>query len=355
MKRIAWAWFLASALLAACATATPAAPAPANEATLPSTPASAPSSAAAESAATPEANVAEAAQPLKLVASFSVIADWLQNVAGERATIIALAGAEAEPHEYEPTPQDSVRLAEADLVFEIGAGFETWLDRLYEASGSRAQRVVLSEGLELRPFGGHEHEHEHGEGEHKQEEGEHKHEHEHGEFDPHVWQNPQNVIKMVERIAEALKAADPAGAETYARNAERYIEQLSALDAEIEQLVSQIPKERRKIATSHEALGYFADRYGFEIIPIFIAPGELNQPSAQAIAEVVKRLREEEVTVIFGESVGDVPALESIARESGAKLGPVLFTDALFAPGKPGSTYLDAMRYNARTLVDVLR
>ncbi|MCX7938504.1 MAG: zinc ABC transporter substrate-binding protein [Thermoflexales bacterium] len=352
MKRAWLAWFAVAALVSACASA-PTTPAPtAAEATALPTPSPAPTAQNVEPTATAK-TTPEVSKRLKAVATFSVIADWLQNVAGDRVEVFTLAGAEVEPHDYEPTPQDSVRLAEADLVFEIGAGFETWLDRLFTASGSRAQRVVLSEGLTLRPFA---HEHEHEGGEHKEGDHEHKEgEHGHGELDPHVWQNPLNVVRIVERMAEALKAADPAGAETYARNAARYAEQLRALDAEIEQLVARIPEERRKIATSHEALGYFADRYGFEIIRVFVAPSEANQPSAQSIAEVVARLREEKVTVIFGESVGDAPALESIAREIGAKIGPPLFTDALFAAGKPGSTYLDAMRYNARTLVDALQ
>ncbi|MCS6773526.1 MAG: zinc ABC transporter substrate-binding protein [Thermoflexales bacterium] len=345
----------------AVACAQPAAPQPAAPAQ-PEPPAAQPTTPAQPQPATTP--VTAQARKLNVVATFSVLGDLVKNVAGDRVNLTVLVGPESDPHDYEPTPQDSARLAEADLLFENGLELEAWIDRLFEASGSKARRVDLSEGIQPIPFAEHSHghgedEHKHGEGAHKHSAGEHKHgegAHKHGEFDPHVWQDPQNVIKMVQNIAAALKQADSANAEAYEKNAASYIAELQTLDKEIESAVANIPAERRKLATSHEALGYFAKRYGFEIISLLgVTPMEGSQPSAQQIAEVVERLKKEKVPVVFLESVGEGSALQQIVEEAGVKVGPVLFTDGLFAPGKEGATYLEAMRYNARVIFEALK
>ncbi|MCS6849250.1 MAG: zinc ABC transporter substrate-binding protein [Anaerolineae bacterium] len=301
---------------------------------------------------------------LKVLATFSIIADLVRNVVGDRVELITLVGPETDSHDYEPTPSDTAKVADAQLIFENGLMFESWLDRLYEASGSRAKRVVLSEGIDPRLFehthGEDEHSHEHGaDGGKEHSHGEEKageHAHEHGEYDPHVWQDVRNAIQMVRNIAQALSEADSANADFYAANADAYIAQLEALDEEIVGLVEQIPEDRRKLVTSHEALGYFADRYGFKVIGAVLGTmsAEAREPSAQDFAKLAEAVKAEGVKVIFLENVTNPQAVERLAKEAGIEIGPSLYTDALGAPGTPGATYIDMMRFNARAIVEAL-
>jgi len=347
-------------LMSACAAPAPVA-VPAQPTSPP--PAEAPTAIPAEAPTTPTP------PGLKAVATFSIIADLVQNVAGEKIELLVLVGRETDSHEYEPTPSDAAKLADAQLIFENGLMFETWLDRLYEASGSRARRIVLSEGINPRPFD-HEHGeegHEHGEEGHSHEgdkaaghgHGEGKaddHAHEHGEFDPHVWQDVRNAIQMVRNIAQALSEADPANADFYAANAQAYIATLEALDEEIVGLVEQLPEDRRRLVTSHEALGYFADRYGFKLVGTVLGTlsAEAREPSAQDIARLAEAIKAEGAKVIFLENVTNPQLVDRVAREAGVAIGPSLYTDALGAPGSPGATYVEMMRFNARAIVEAL-
>lgn len=313
--------------------------------------------------ATP-ASVANDAQPtpsqpskLKAVATFSLISEMVQNVAGDKVELTTLVGPDADVHDFEPAPSDSAKVADAQLIFENGLELESWLDNLYQSSGSKATRVMASEGVKTLEGGGHE-EHDgetHAEGTAEAEK-EAGHD-EHGEFDPHVWQNPQNAIQTVRNISAALAAADPANAATYQANADAYVIKLDALDKEIAALVEQAPADQRKIVTSHAALGYFADRYGFTIVGSVIPAlsTEAGDPSAQDIAKLVEALKAEDVKAIFLESMANPRLVERVAQEAGVKVGPELYTDALGAPGSEGGTYIDAMRFNARALVDSLR
>ncbi|BCX03063.1 MAG: metal ABC transporter substrate-binding protein [Candidatus Roseilinea sp.] len=301
---------------------------------------------------------------LKVLATFSIVADLVRNVASDKVELVTLVGPETDSHDYEPTPSDTAKVADAQLIFENGLMFESWLDRLYEASGSRAKRIMLSEGIDPRPFeqahDAHEHAHEHGtDKEEAHDHGEAKageHAHKHGEYDPHVWQDVRNAIQMVRTIAQALGEADPANADFYAANAEAYIARLEALDEEIVGLVEQIPEDRRKLATSHEALGYFADRYGFKIVGAVLGTmsAEAREPSAQDFAKLAEAVKAEGVKVVFLENVTNPQAVERLAEEAGIEIGPSLYTDALGAPGSPGATYIDMMRFNVRAIVEAL-
>jgi len=297
---------------------------------------------------------------LRAVATFSILADLVQNVAGEKIELVVLVDRDTDTHEYEPSPSDAAKLADAQLIFENGLMFETWLDRLYESSGSTARRIVVSEGINPRPF---EHEHGEEEGAHhhgEEEKSDHGHEkeadHEHGEFDPHVWQDVRNAIQMVRNIAQALSEADPANADFYAANAQAYIATLEALDEEIVGLVEQLPEDRRKLVTSHEALGYFADRYGLVQVGTVLGTlsAEAREPSAQDIARLIEAIKGEGAKVIFLENVTNPQLVDRVAKEASIEIGPSLYTDALGAPGSPGATYVEMMRYNARTIVEAL-
>jgi ABC-type Zn uptake system ZnuABC Zn-binding protein ZnuA len=500
------------------------------------------------------ASVSVAQEPVKVLATYSILGDFVQNVGGDLIDLTVLVGRDGDAHEYEPTPQDSVALANADLIFENGLAFETWLDDLYSASGSAATRVVVSEGLtpramqELGEHAGEEHAHEEVEvsdlspwaggynittltselftsekmqpvfaailestpelsieqiessygamantsfegmtfegnavtftigadttgaesvtcdytfvrteeladfpgnswhlfegsedcGEyryfvaglpHAPEPGATPHfhfrysaksfedittnaevknwypsaypvdttpesivegdqtnarglgtflasvvgveialteeeqmaqatpdDHEHGEFDPHIWHNPQNVMVMVDNIAAALIAADPTNEASYLANATTYKAELEQLDSYMQSEVDKLPAEQRKLVTSHDALGYFADRFGFEVIGAVISSVSTESSDANAgeLAELVDTVKASSVPAIFVENITNTELVEQVAMSAGVKVAPALYTDALGPEDSEGATYLEMMRYNVDTVVTAL-
>lgn len=279
----------------------------------------------------PAAQTPSTTTKLKAVATFSIIGDLVQNVAGDKIELTTLVGAGADVHDFEPTPSDVAKLAGAQLIFENGVGLESWLDPLYTSSGSKAQRVVLSNGMGLIDVS--------------------------GDHDPHLWQDPHNAMQMVKVIRDALVKADPPNATTYQQNAEAYLAKLTALDQEIVSIVDELPKERRKLVTSHDSLGYFARRYGFLIVGSVIASlsTEAGEPSAQDLVALVNGIKQQGVKAIFLESQSNPKLVERVAHEAGVAIGPELYTDALGAAGSAGATYIDAMRFNARAIVNALK
>lgn len=193
-------------------------------------------------------------------------------------------------------------------------------------------------------MGGHDHDH-----------ADHHHDHAHGEFDPHIWHDPNNAVVMVENIRDALMAADPANAAVYAANAEAYIVELLALDAYIREQVAAIPAENRVLVTTHESFGYFAAAYGFEVLSVTGGTTNVADPSAGALAALITAVRESGVPAVFLENVTNPAVLERIAAEAGVTVADTLYTDALGQPGTPGETYLSMMRYNVDTIVEALR
>jgi zinc/manganese transport system substrate-binding protein len=220
-----------------------------------------------------------------------------------------------------------------------GLGFERWLDRLVKASGSKATVVVASKGVKARKAGdGHDHGH--------------KHDHDHG-VDAHAWQNVGNVKIYVDNIRDALGAADPAGAATYQANAAAYQVKLDALEREVRETVAKIPAARRKIITSHEAFGYFEAAYGIQ----FIAPQSVatdSEPSARDVARIISQVKRQQIPAVFLENISDPRLMQRIAKETGAKLGGTLYSDALTERGGPAPTYIDLIRHNISTLAGAL-
>ncbi|MCL4302911.1 MAG: metal ABC transporter substrate-binding protein [Anaerolineae bacterium] len=283
-------------------------------------------------------------EKLKVVATFSILGDLVQNVGGDKIELYTLVGPGSDTHTFEPSPSDSVALVEAKLIFENGLGLETWLDKLYTASDSQAKRVAVTEGLEPIAMAEGDHE-EHGAVD----------EHGHGEFDPHVWQDVANVIHEVEGIRDALVEADPAGAKTYQANAETYLGQLKELDAWVIAEVEKLPKGRRKLVTSHDTFGYFARRYGFDMVGSGLgSTTEAGDPSATQLVSLVEEIKGAGVLVIFVENVSNPRLMEQIAAEAGVTLGPALYTDALTEPGSDGDTYIRMMRHNVTVIVMAL-
>jgi ABC-type Zn uptake system ZnuABC Zn-binding protein ZnuA len=285
-------------------------------------------------------------EPVQAVASFSILGDLVKNVGGEAVAVTMLIDPGVDAHTYDPAPVDLVVLAEADVIFENGLGFEPWLDGFFESTQPPGTRVVVTEGITPREVGQdadeHEEEEDAGDG--------------HGQFDPHVWHDVANVIILVGNIRDALVATDPARAELYEANAAAYIAELEALDASIRGQVGTLPPERRKLVTSHDTFGYFADAYGFEVIGTALGSisTEAGDPSARDIATLITQIEEAGVPAIFAENVANPDLMESIAAEAGVVLAPPLYTDALGPQGSPGETYVGMMQSNVTTIVDAL-
>jgi len=286
---------------------------------------------------------------VNVVTTYSILEDLVENVGGENVGLTTLVGPNGDAHTFEPAPSDNAELAEADVVFENGLEFEPWFDDLYESSGSDAERVAVTDDVETRPIAeeGHGAEEEHSD-EHAGEE--------HGESDPHVWHDVNNAVIMVEEIRAALSEADPDNAQAYERNADEYVSELEALDADVQEQVDAIPEENRALFTSHDTFGYFAGRYGFEVDTALASVStEAGDPSAGETAELVEEIEESGVPAIFGENVSNSGVMEGIASETGVELAPALYTDALGDPGSEGGTYIRMVRYNVSTMSEALQ
>lgn len=277
---------------------------------------------------------ASAQEKFPVVATFSILADFVKNVGGDRIQLHSLVGPDGDAHVYQPSPNDAKKLAEAKLVFTNGLGFEGWMNRLVKSSGTKATVIVASKGvkpLKMEAHAGHDH----------------------GDTDPHAWQSVANAKLYVANIRDALIASDAAGKETYEKNASAYLAKLDELDRDIRAVVARIPSERRKIITSHEAFGYFKAAYGID----FIAPQGVSTEadvSAKDVALIIRQIRTQKIPAVFMENVSDTRLLKQIASETGAKIGGDLFSDALSAANGPASTYLLMMRHNAKQLEGAL-
>lgn len=273
--------------------------------------------------------------PLKVVATFSILGDLVHNVGGDQIDLAVLVAPDGDTHTYEPVPSDSVTLASAALIFEDGLGFETWLNDLYTASGSKAVRVVVTQGITPGTITVGD---------------------EAGETDPHVWQDVYNSIRMVEIIRDTLSQTDPANAVTYQMNANNYLVQLAQLDTEVLQKIATLPPDQRKLATDHDAFGYFANRYGFHIIGTALGSlsTETGDPSAAHIAQLIQDIKAAGAPAIFAENNTNPQIMQQIAQQAGVVVGPPLCSDALSPADGVCPTYVDFIRYNVTSIVGAL-
>lgn len=294
---------------------------------------------------------AAADRPLRVVASFSILADLAAQVAGPVAEVSALVGPDADAHVFQPSPADVRRLAQADLVIVNGLGFEGWLTRLIGSAGYRGPVLICSDGLKPRAApveGGPDHAG-HAQG--------HGHSHAQGGAgapDPHAWQDIANARHYVARIRDALVTARPAQAELLRRRAAAYDAELAALDRRIRADFATLAPQQRRVVSSHDAFGYFAAAYGLE----FLAAQSWNtdsEPSAADIARLIRQIRRQQIRAVFVENVSDARMVQRIARETGAVVGGTLHSDALSAPGGVADSYLKMMSHNAATLLAGLR
>lgn len=311
------------------------------------------STAAAALIATAGASLPSAAaqgSKLKVVATFSVLEDWLKNIGGDAIELSTIVPAGGDTHSFDPTPEQVAAIADANLIFEIGLGFETWLDDMVKASGTSATRVVVSEGITVRTLTeGEDHdEHEH-ESDASPESG---HDHDHGDTDPHIWGNVQNAITACGTIATALGQGDLDLRATFQGAHDAYVGQLGKLDAWVKAQIGTVPADERRIVTSHDALGYYTDAYGIEIVATILGLStEEAEPSAKQIAELVDQIKAAKVKAMFPENIENPQLLESVAQEAGVKVGATLYTDALGEPGSNGDTYIKMITWNTTALV----
>ena len=265
--------------------------------------------------------------PLNVVASFSILGDFVKNVGGERVDVTSLVGPDGDVHVYAPAPADARKIADAKLLVINGLGLEGWLPRLLQASGGKAPIVTATTGIVPLRSG--------------------------SDADPHAWQSVANAKKYVTNIRDALAAVDPADAEVFRRQAEAYLAKLDVLDREVRAAVKQIPENRRKVISTHDAFGYFAAAYGIR----FIAPlgvSTESEASARDVAAIITRIKIEKIPAVFLENISDPRLIRRISAETGAKVGGTLFSDSLTAEKGDAPTYIDMVRHNIRALTNAL-
>ena len=263
---------------------------------------------------------------LKVLATFSILADFVRNVGGDRTEVAALVGSNNDAHVYAPAPADAKKVTDAKVVITNGLGFEGWMTRLVQASGSKAMIIVATKGIAVRRAAGG-----------------------HGDSDPHAWQSAANANVYVANIRDALTAADPAGADAYRAHAAAYLARLDALDAEVKQAVAAIPADRRRVISTHDAFGYFQQAYGIE----FIAPQGVSteaEPSARDVARIITQIKRQKIPAVFLENITDPRLMQRIAQETGARIGGKLFSDALTEEGGEAPSYIEMMRHNIKQI-----
>lgn len=279
------------------------------------------------------ASAAFAQEKLPVVASFSILADFVRQVGGDRLDVTALVGANGDAHVYSPTPADAKAMAAARLVFVNGLHFEGWLPRLVKSSGTKATLITATRGIKPLAAAG------------EAQGGKGGHGHSHGHDDPHAWQSIANAKIYVANIRDALNAADPAGKPAYDANAAAYLARLDALEGQVKAAVARIPAERRKAITTHDAFGYFVKAYGIA----FLAPQGVSteaEASARDVARIIRQIKAQKVPAAFLENVTNPRLIEQIAKESGARIGGELYSDALSDASGPAGTYIDMMKHN---------
>jgi zinc/manganese transport system substrate-binding protein len=287
-----------------------------------------PQAAQAQAAATaPAATVTPAAPPLRVVASFSILADMAQVVGGDAVAVQSLVPANADAHVFSPRPAHAQMVAQADLVVVNGLGFEGWLQRLVQASGYKGPVLDLGRGITPRRQG--------------------------HMADPHAWQDLAQAQLYVAQMRDAFGAARPQQAAAISARALQYQQQMQALDARIRSGLAQVPPERRRVVSPHDAFAYFGAAYGIEFLAVRGRNAD-SEASAADVARLIQLLRKQRAAAVFVENISDPRLLERIAREAGVGVGGRLYSDALSAPGTAADTYLKMFTHNADAIMAAL-
>ncbi|WP_433701558.1 metal ABC transporter substrate-binding protein [Nocardiopsis sp. CA-288880] len=269
-------------------------------------------------------------RPLVLT-TFTVLADMVGNVAGDRVEVASLTRPGAEIHGYEPTPDDLVRGQDADLIMENGLGLEAWFQQFTERV--EAPTALLSEGIETIPISSGEYE---------------------GEPNPHAWMSPDNALVYVDNIRDALTELDPDGEAAYAEAAESYKAEISEVGDYLDTELAGVPEEARALVTCEGAFSYLARDAGLSERYLWPVNAE-TEGTPQQIASVTGFVRDNGVPTVFCESTVNDGTQRSVARETGAEMGGTLYVDSLSEADGPVPTYLDLLRHDAETIVAGLR
>jgi zinc/manganese transport system substrate-binding protein len=276
-----------------------------------------------------EAGGGSASGPV-VVATTTQVADFVRTVGEGRVDVHQILHSNTDPHEYEPRPSDVKAVTGAALAVRSGGDVDSWLQDVLDNAGGDARVLTLSERVHTRRDDA-------------------------GNLDPHWWQDPRNAERAVAAIRDALARADPDGAATYRRNAARYIDRLRRLDRQAAACIDVIPERLRKLVTTHDALAYYAARYGLEVIGAVIPSLSTQaQPSAGDIQRLVDQIRRTGVRAIYPESSVNPKLEQAVARESGARIGSALWADTLGPPGSSGAGYIDSIASNTKAIVDGL-
>lgn len=267
-----------------------------------------------------------------VVASTTFLADIAQNVAGDRLQVESLLPLGADPHSYQPIPQDVAKVAKSNLLIINGAEYEHFMENVLENAGGERTVVEASAGLKAREEAGSEH-----------------------GVDPHFWLDPNHVITYVENIREGFLTVDPEGTDVYSANAQAYILQLQDLNGWIREQIDTVPAERRLLVTNHDSLGYFAERYGFTVIGT-VVPGFSSDaaPSAQQMAALIDQIKASGAPAVFLDAAESTTLANQIASDTGVTVITDLYFGSL-TDGPPADTYIDMMKHNVTRIVEALR
>jgi zinc/manganese transport system substrate-binding protein len=282
-----------------------------------------------------------AAEPIRVSTFSTILTEIAQQVGGERVKVNSHVKAGVDPHEFEPRPSDLKIVAESQLVLLSAKHMEGYVGKLKEATGTAATVVEVGD-----KFPSLKTEHKHAEGE------KHDHDHDHGGEDPHWWHSVANVKRATKVVRDSLIALSPADKAVFSKNADGYLSRLDALQKWISAKVAELPRNRRKLVTSHDAFGYFAKENGFTIEAIE-GLSTSDQPSSKKVASVIATIKAEGVKAIFTEAISNPKVLTEITRESGAKVGGDLYADGLGTGD--AATYEGMMKHNVSTIVGALK
>lgn len=276
--------------------------------------------------------------PMPVVASFSILGDWVRVLGGERVKVLTLIGPNEDSHGWQPSPATARQFSGARLVVVNGLGLDDRVQKLALASGFRGEIVIASRGIKALPSG-----EKHGHAGH-----------DHQAVDPHAWQDIAQAAVYVDTIVAALIRVDPVGAAFYRQRAQAYHVELDKVAAWSQQQFKVLKPAQRRAIVSHDAFAYFARRFGLELIPVQGKSGE-SQASAQLVASLIRQIRSTRLKAVFVENINNGRLTGQIARETGVVLGGELYSDALSQKDGPAADYLSFYRHNVRVMVSGMR
>ncbi|MDB4238858.1 zinc ABC transporter substrate-binding protein [Alphaproteobacteria bacterium] len=272
-------------------------------------------------------SITTASAKIKVIATFSILGDMVQNIGGDNIELTTLVGPNGDGHVYEPTPADAKSIATGDIVFVNGLGFEGWIDRLVKASGYKGKVIIATEGIKNLEF--------------------------EGALDPHAWQDLSNGRIYIKNIKNSLIDVDPKNSALYKKNFIAYDKILESMDKSTKDNFKDIAKKNRKVITSHDAFLYFGRAYDIDFrSPVGVTTE--NEPSAGELAALITEMREDDIKALFAENITDPRLIKQLAREVNAEIGGILYSDALSDNSEPANTYINMFKYNVNELLSVL-